>query len=345
MSTPRVSILTPTFNHAALIGDCIESVLAQSFPEWEMLVIDDGSSDSTPDVMAGYTDPRIQYFRLPHRGLSALAETYNHGLYRARGELVAILEADDTWPANKLARQVPAFDEPSLVLSWGRAEVMDTCGRWVSTFTEYPAHGGDVRLSTHDAFRALVRRNIMAPSLTVMLRRDALLRVGGFTQLGAPTFADLPTWLRVTALLSGEVRFIDAVLGHYRVHAAQTTQNFRRQMSLDHLSAVLAFADTLDGRTRSAVGWDETMRCRAVFSARLGEGVALYKERDYSEASRIFLDALGLAASAGERARALIGWISARTRIDLFAGANRCRGFLRSSARPWLTHLASAIGR
>ena len=86
---PRVSIVTPVYNAERFIGACVRSVLDQTFDDWEQIIVDDGSSDATGDIARGFDDPRVRYIGLPHRGLSALAETYNTALQVARGELIA----------------------------------------------------------------------------------------------------------------------------------------------------------------------------------------------------------------------------------------------------------------
>src|SRR5688500_377534 len=99
MKSPLVTIVTPAYNQKRYIAECVESVLAQTYPHWEQIVVDDGSTDGTPEIVESYRDPRIRCIRLPHRGLAALGESYNTALAAARGELVAILEGDDLWPA------------------------------------------------------------------------------------------------------------------------------------------------------------------------------------------------------------------------------------------------------
>jgi glycosyltransferase involved in cell wall biosynthesis len=105
--TPAVTVVIPTYNRAHLISRAVESVLAQTFAELELLVVDDGSTDRTPEVMAGYADPRLTYIRKAHAERSAAR---NHGLERARGSLVAFLDSDDWFLPDKLARQVPVLD-------------------------------------------------------------------------------------------------------------------------------------------------------------------------------------------------------------------------------------------
>lgn len=101
---PHVSIITPAYNEEALIGQAMASVLAQTYQDWEWLVIDDGSTDRTPAIVEAANDPRI---RLIHSGQQAGASAArNLGIGQAGGEYIAFLDADDTWLPEKLARQV-----------------------------------------------------------------------------------------------------------------------------------------------------------------------------------------------------------------------------------------------
>ena len=125
---PLVSIITPTYNHALYIGRCLESVLAQTEPRWEQIVIDDGSTDGTAEIVNHFTDARIRYVPQRHRGIAGLGDAYNLALRMARGEYVAILEGDDFWPQDKLERQLPEFEDPEVVLSWGLAAETDAAG-------------------------------------------------------------------------------------------------------------------------------------------------------------------------------------------------------------------------
>src|SRR5438309_11287439 len=117
---PLVSVVTPTYNHDHYIGPCIESLLRQTYPNWEQIIIDDGSTDATRKALERYTEPRIRYHRQTNQGAYALARTYNRALDLAKGSLIAILEGDDLWPQKKLATLVPTLDDPRIVLAYGQ---------------------------------------------------------------------------------------------------------------------------------------------------------------------------------------------------------------------------------
>jgi len=108
MSSPRVSVVLPTHNRAALLQRSIESVLAQSFRDFELIVVDDCSTDDTPELLRSIRDPRVVYVRREENGRAAIAR--NDGIRRARGEFVAFQDDDDVWLVNKLERQVAALD-------------------------------------------------------------------------------------------------------------------------------------------------------------------------------------------------------------------------------------------
>jgi GT2 family glycosyltransferase len=223
---PKVSIITPTHNHEAYIGACIESVLAQTFENWEMLIVDDGSTDATADVVLAFKDPRIRLIRQPNQGLDFLGETYNKALSKASGELVAILEGDDYWPIYKLDLQVRDFAEDGVVLSSGVTAIVDETQRFIC----YTPGASPPEWACLNRPVGIAAKLMMDPeSLTftfpvsTIVRKDALVRIGGFQQPKGLPLVDLPTFLRLT--LEGEFRFHVEVCGFWRRHMASTTKS------------------------------------------------------------------------------------------------------------------------
>src|SRR2546425_11594525 len=104
MSAPRVTVLMSVCNAAPFIAEATESILGQSFGDFELLVIDDGSTDGSADIVAGYADPRVRIIRNGRN--VGLTRSLNHGLAAARGELIARQDADDVARRERLARQV-----------------------------------------------------------------------------------------------------------------------------------------------------------------------------------------------------------------------------------------------
>lgn len=247
---PLVTIITPTFNHGLFIGRCVESVLAQSDPRWEQIVVDDGSTDETARIVNAFTDSRIRYVSRRHHGIAGLASAYNLALGMARGTYVAILEGDDFWPDDKLVRQLRAFDDPDVVLSWGLAAETDRSGvprRLI------PARG---RLRRHrhrtaaQSLRLLLEENCI-PACTVMCRTSALVAVGGFHQPDGIPNVDYPTWLQLSRV--GRFEPVDRILGFYRRHDEQVSVTMTGEM-LRNLDLGPTFVEGLDMHERRSLG-------------------------------------------------------------------------------------------
>jgi len=188
-----VSVVIPTYNRAAYIGEAIRSVLAQTYPSVEIIVADDGSTDNTQQVVADFGDS-VTYVPLPHRGQPAA--TRNGGLRVARGDFVAFLDSDDLFFPDKLVTQVAAFGahpEAGLVYSNVYFFRKDPSQPTVHALDGLPSPSGD-------AFADLLRGNFLAPQ-AVLLRRACLETVGVFDE--NPDFfavEDYDLFLRVAAM-------------------------------------------------------------------------------------------------------------------------------------------------
>ena len=217
---PIVTAIMPTYNHAAFVGAAIESVLAQTLETWELIAIDDGSTDRTLEVVRRYQDPRIRVIARDHSGLPGLGQTYRAALESSSAPLVAIIEGDDTWPPDKLARQVPDFDDPAVVLSYGAGWLIDEFGcRYGRVDPSFPPATRTNRPIGAIVPDLLLNNAILSP--TVVLRRSALESIGGFWQPAGVPYLDHPTWM----LLAGQGTFAyhSSIVGSWRRHPAQWT--------------------------------------------------------------------------------------------------------------------------
>ena len=136
---PLVSVIMPTFNRAGIIEEAIQSVLDQDYPNWELIVCDDGSTDSTPEIIRRFDRSRVRYLQLPKAGA---ATARNRGLARARGELIAYLDSDNYWHPSFLSRMVLALLErpgcSSARSSYLDYEVTKDDGKFVKDYTAKP---------------------------------------------------------------------------------------------------------------------------------------------------------------------------------------------------------------
>ena len=226
---PLVSIITPTCNHERFIAACLESVLAQDFASWEMVVIDDASRDGTAKIVQAYAarDRRIGLIRHETNwGIKKLADTYNQGLAAGRGEWIAILEGDDAWPQWKLGRQLHEIAaDPEIVLGFGRSLLLSPSGRFLGDVQAgLPAYCRQYfRNFCGQAILPLLLRPCFIHPVTVMIRRSALKKIGGFLQLHDLGLVDHPTFLE----LAGQGKYFGSaeILGFYRRHCASQSLN------------------------------------------------------------------------------------------------------------------------
>ena len=99
-----VSIIVPTYNRGHLIGETIQSVIDQSYKNWELIIVDDGSKDNTKERIEGFNDDRLRYYFIEHCGI--IGAVRNRGMNNARGEYIAFLDSDDLWQPDKLDYQL-----------------------------------------------------------------------------------------------------------------------------------------------------------------------------------------------------------------------------------------------
>jgi len=185
-SSPRVTVFMPVLNRAHTLRLAIESVLTQTFDDFELLLIDDGSTDASVEIVTSYRDPRIRL--LVHEENQGIPRTRNHGLAEARGELLAILDSDDAAHRTRLARQVGYLDsnpEVAAVGSW--LKVMNKRGR---------VKGLLVRPTRPDEVRAQILFVSCFKNPAMMARTEIVRRFGYREQF---TYCqDIDLWARIS---------------------------------------------------------------------------------------------------------------------------------------------------
>jgi teichuronic acid biosynthesis glycosyltransferase TuaG len=159
-----VSVITPAYNAESTIGKTIASVQEQTYADWELLIIDDVSSDCTDEIVrqAGVADPRIRYVRAEKNGGPAVAR--NIGISMASGFFIAFLDADDLWAKDKLQRQIELWEETGADLLYTGHSFIDSAGTVV---------GEPYIVPQHTDYRGMLRENVIHCS-TALLRKEAV---------------------------------------------------------------------------------------------------------------------------------------------------------------------------
>ncbi len=185
MAPPLVSVIIPTFNRAGWLAESIGSVLSQTYPHIELIVVDDGSTDHTQDVVQGFGEA-LTYMHHDNRGVSA---SRNRGVVASRGTLIAFLDSDDVWQPGKVAAQVALLQQQPDIEVCYTDEIWIRHGVRVNPKQIHQKHTGWL-------FEPSLPRCIISPS-SIMLRRELWNRLGGFDER-LPACEDYDLWLRMT---------------------------------------------------------------------------------------------------------------------------------------------------
>jgi len=223
---PKVSVCVPTYNYARYLSACIESVLAQSFGDFELVVIDDCSSDGTTEVMRRYLgDERVRYRTNPVN--LGMVGNWNRCLSEATGEYVKFVFGDDLLSSPEaLERMVEVLDRrPAVTLVSSSRRIIDSESRVVRTLSHF--RGSREIEGTYAINLCLyVQKNIVGEPSVVMFRRNRSAR--GFHP-GYCQIVDLEMWFHL--LEQGNLYYIDELLSSFRVHPAQQTMRSRDRLS------------------------------------------------------------------------------------------------------------------
>ena len=235
VQNPKVSVIVTCYNYGHYLAGCLDSILAQTFEDFEVIVVDDGSTDDTPHQIQLYLTrkDRIRYIRTTNEGQ---ASAKNTGIRNACGEFVAFLDADDLWHSEKLKKQLVLFEDKSIGVVFSRMEFINEEGRTI--VSQEPS--GYLRPRSSQVTDHLLFDNFV-PFSSSMVRRELLENYGGFDETLAMGI-DWDLWLRLS--LHCQFAYVDEPLLRYRVgHAGQMSKKLEvRQKCSD-----LIFKRFVDG--------------------------------------------------------------------------------------------------
>ncbi|HSR06326.1 MAG TPA: glycosyltransferase [Bryobacteraceae bacterium] len=213
-AAPAVSVLLCIHNGERFLAATLDSLFAQSFKDFELVAVDDGSSDSSTQIVENYRDSRVRLIRQRQQGAAAALDT---AWRAARGEYIALLDQDDLWIHNKLAIHIDTHrrrPEIELTFSWFR--VISDAGHEIGVHSS--RHRGTID------FQSLLTDFVIGATSNVVLRRTALEKVDGIDRT-LPALYDLDLCLRVALLSPHNVLAIDQDLMLYRRHDSQVSRD------------------------------------------------------------------------------------------------------------------------
>ena len=255
-----VSVIIPTYNRASLLPRAIESVLGQTYTDWNLLVVDDGSNDGTAKLLDSYSDSRTKSLRIRHRGVSAAR---NAGVRHSRGEMLAFLDSDDEWLPEKLERQLDYWQENPHVSLVYSSEIWIRAGRRVNPPKQYRGKSGRILIPS-------IRACVISPS-TAKMRRRTFEELGGFNE-SYPVCEDYDLWLRLCSRY--EVGWIPEPL--IVRHGGRSDQLSESTPAMDYwrvkAMARLHATTSLEAAEHSALADEITRRGRVLLKGYLSRG-------------------------------------------------------------------------
>ena len=259
--SPLVTVVVPTFNRRELVLQAVDSVLAQSWTELELVVVDDGSTDGTVEALEQVGDPRL---RVSSSGWSGnISALRNRGAQLSRGDWIAFLDSDDLWERDKLQRQLGALRKTGASWSYTATGLIDGEGRAIS------GQVGAFRAISGNALEALVRDETGAGISTLVIDRKLFESLGGFDE-GLPTYEDLDLQLRLAS--AAEAVALSDVLVRVREHHGRRTH----AKAFPHEQCAVVFARLARGAESPSVARLARRRCaahlRAAAAMRLRSG-------------------------------------------------------------------------
>ena len=235
---PLVSVIIPTYNHARYLGRALQSVVDQTYVNWEVIVIDNHSTDNTDEVVASFSDPRITYLKIHNNGI--IARSRNKGINIANGEWIAFLDSDDWWAVEKLKILFDSISE-NVDLIYHDLEVVNDHPRF---FSRKKIKSWQVK--TPALMNLLLEGNCIGNS-SVVVRKSLLEQIGGLNESPEVIAAeDYNTWLRI-AQLTDQFLYLPRRLGYYFIHDQGMSQ---KDMSIPARHAVDEFISLLSASQR-----------------------------------------------------------------------------------------------
>jgi len=273
-TAPAVSIVIPTYNHAEFLTGALQSLVNQSFVDWEAIIINNYSTDNTEGIVKSFNEPRFRLVNFQNNGV--IAASRNHGIQLAASSVIAFLDSDDIWYPTKLSRCLSEFNNGADLVCHGE--------NWVTEGLPSRAiYYGPTDRATHA--KLLLRGNCVSTSAT-LVRKNLLDKTNGFSENPLFTTAeDYELWMNLS-LNTSKFVFVHELLGEYRRHENGASTAVNR-----HLSAELAVIEhhaRLEPTTKNLRMRVRHRRAKAFYSA----GRTQMRAGNRSSAISFFLRAL-----------------------------------------------------
>ncbi len=258
---PFISIVIPTFNRAEYISKALNSVIDQTFKDWELIIVDNNSTDHTDKIINQYTDPRIRYLKIKNDGV--IAKSRNLGIEVSKGEWIAFLDSDDWWTKDKLEVCFNNIHN-NVDFIYHKVEVIDANQKFYYLKNKFKGRKLN-RPILNDLLVGAIKHGNAIGSSSVIVRKSLLDKIGGISEnKNLVASEDYNTWLRI-AQITDQFKYLEKRLGYYLIHDGSTQ---KRNLSIPHKEAVNDFIKLFNNQQKLnlEVKWKYMSGCYNAYS-------------------------------------------------------------------------------
>lgn len=261
---PKISIIIPTYNHAVYLRKALESVIQQTYTDWEAIIVNNYSEDNTEVIVQSFNDERIQLVNFRNNGI--IAASRNHAIQLAKGKFIAFLDSDDEWFPEKLENCISVMNVKS-------EDAVCHAERWISnnSYHRDVQYGPEARAT----YQSLLYDGNAISTSAVIVRKSVLQNIGGFSENPAMVTAeDYDLWLRIVKSGTNFV-FLPEVLGVYRIHSEGNSQ-----LVVKNVNAIMEVVNN-QFSDQKQVNLLEMIRRRRTIGLILYSGGRLFQKQGY----------------------------------------------------------------
>ena len=238
-SSPLVSIIIPSYNHGKFVDKALRSVLNQTYQNWEVILIDNQSTDQTNEILSKFKDSRLKFFKIDNNGI--IAKSRNLGIKLSKGEWIAFLDTDDWWTSDKLSTCMDNINN-EVDLIYHNLEIKYDKPKFSLKGKKYKGRQLDKPILINLLVSGILEGNAIGNS-SVIVRKKIINKVGGISEnKDLVASEDYNTWLRI-AQITDNFKYLKKKLGYYLIHDFSAQ---KRNLSIPHKQAVNEFLHLFD---------------------------------------------------------------------------------------------------
>ena len=274
---PRFSVIIPTYNQAQFLQKAIQSVIDQTYKDWEMIIVDNYSTDNTHEIVSSFNNSNIQYLKINNMGI--IAKSRNRGIVESKGRYIAFLDSDDYWYPNKL----------EVINNYLNTENSFICHseKWIYLNDDSKSkivHYGPKRMANY--FSLLFNGNCISTSAVVVLR-SSLFEVGLFNESkNLITSEDYDLWLKLSNA-GIKMSFLKDVLGEYLLHMQSNSNSSEKNMN----AILCCFESHFENKKYKGLFY-KLLRCRRISSIHYIGARGLYKNNILPKSFKLHLKSI-----------------------------------------------------